>query len=66
MSFILNSFNCRKFSFSDPVHKFPWAALLVCDFFYFVIEEKTFCFLNSAFEAMPVFKTSMCLIFIKR
>jgi len=41
--------------FLDPIHKLPWAALLVCDFIYLVIKEGMLGFFDHAFEVLPIF-----------
>ena len=35
----LNRFNSWELLFLDPIHKFPWAILLIGDFSDFVIEK---------------------------
>jgi len=55
---VFDGFGCWKFSFLDPIYKFPRASTLVSDFLNFVIEERSLRFFDSQFEGFPIISTS--------
>jgi len=57
-SVMLDSFSCWKFSFLDPIYKFPRASTLVCNFLNFAIKERPLSFFNSRLEGLSDVSTS--------
>jgi len=54
MTIVFDSFNNRKFTFVDPVHKFSWTPFFVGDFLNLVVKEGTFSALDCFLELFPI------------
>jgi len=42
------------FAFLDPVHEVPRSFVLRCDFLNFIVEKRSFGFLDETFEIFPI------------
>ena len=50
----LQGFYGWYFAFLDPVHEVPRSFVFQCDFLNFIVEKRSFCFLDETFEIFTI------------
>ena len=58
VTIILNCFNSRKFTSTNPIHQLPKTMTFASNFLNQCVEERSLSVLNNLLEILPIIKTS--------